>query len=230
MLSGSLLMRQISFTLLFLFSLLSYGICNDKFVSALQHGDLLFNIQVEGSDFGDAIVKATKGNGALSISHVAIVIKDSLGTRVVEATGKHGVWICPIDTFLNNSAHSQLGEPLVLIGRLKDRRTVDASVIRAQKYVGRPYDWVFSNTDEALYCSELVQLSYLDTEGNTIFPQQPMSFHDASGTILPYWIDYYKKKGLEVPEGEPGTNPSDLSKSDKLEIVNWDDLVNINKE
>ena len=191
---------------------------------SIENGDLLFNIHLNGTEFGDAIVQATKGDAEnTNISHVAIVIKDSASTSVIEATGKYGVRICPIDTFLNNSDHSNTGQPLVLVGRLKDRSTITQSISRAKSYLGRPYDWLFSDTEDAIYCSELVHLSYLDSLGNHIFPQQPMSFHDNTGAILPYWIEYYKQKGLEVPEGAPGTNPSAISKSDKIVIIKSND-------
>ena len=186
---------------------------------SLQNGDLLFNYQEPKSGFGGAIVEATNKKDELGISHVAIVMKNGSCTQVIEATGKHGVWICPIDTFLVHAEHSADGKPLILVGRLKDASTASKSVERALKYLGRPYDWLFSDTDEEIYCSELVHLSYLDKDGEYIFPQQPMSFHGEDGIILPYWIDYYKKKGLKVPEGAPGTNPAALSKSDK--IVTW---------
>jgi len=190
----------------------------DDWKSNLQHGDLIFNIQTKGSDFGKAIVNATKGNDDLSISHTAILVVDSLGIRVIEATGKYGVRICSLDTFLVKSEHSTDGKPMLLFGRLKDRRCVNEAVERAKTYLGRPYDWLFSDTEDAIYCSELVHYSFIDAEGNYIFPQQPMSFHDNTGTILPYWIEYYKKRGLEVPEGAPGTNPKGIYRSDKIEV------------
>jgi len=210
-------------SLIILFVILSTSPCKAQsqewLHENLQHGDLLFNIHSSSTDFGDAIVAATKGNSNVSISHVAIAMAESGSISVLEATGQHGVRVCPIDTFINNADHTPDGQPLILVARLKDRSTIDASVKRAMKYIGRPYDWVFSDTDDALYCSELVHLSFLDSDGNHIFPQQPMSFHDSTGAILPYWIDYYKQRGLEVPEGAPGTNPSDISKSDKINII-----------
>lgn len=187
----------------------------------LQNGDLLFNYSEPKGGFGGAIVEATNCKDDLGISHVAIVVKTDSCTCVVEATGKHGVWVCPLDTFLCNAEHSIDGTPLVLVGRLKDDSVANACVKRALQYVGRHYDWVFSDTDDAIYCSELVHLSYLDEEGKNIFPQQPMSFHGEDGVILPYWIDYYAKKGLAVPEGAHGTNPASMSKSDKIIIWKW---------
>lgn len=190
----------------------------------LENGDLLFNYSEPKSGFGGAIVEATNQKDDLGISHVAIVIKNDSTFQVIEATGHHGVWICPLDTFLNRAEHSADGKPLVLVGRLKDVSVVEESIRRAKTYVGRPYDWIFSDTDEAIYCSELVHLSFLDKEGHPIFPQQPMSFHGADGNILPYWTEYYKKRGLTVPEGAPGTNPVGISKSDKIHLMKMEEL------
>lgn len=213
------MMKRLTTILIFCISIFCYSQdTNKEWKGKLQHGDLIFNIHTQGSAFGDAIVNATKGKEGASISHVAIFMADSLGGRVIEATGKYGVRICPLDSFITKSEHSANGEPLLLFGRLKDRSCVNAAVERAKKYLGRPYDWLFSDTEDAIYCSELVHFSYIDAEGNYIFPQQPMSFHDTSGTILPYWIDYYAKRGLKVPEGEPGTNPKGISNSDKITL------------
>ena len=40
-----------------------------------------------------------------------------------------------------------------------------------------------------------------------------------SGRITPYWHDYYARQGLQVPEGEPGSNPGDLSRSAAICIL-----------
>lgn len=188
--------------------------------SRLEHGDLLFNVQNSGKGLGGAIVDVTKGIDGAKISHVAIVCKEEDGSMyALEATGRRGVCLTPIDTFMVHAHKSEDGKPLVLVGRLKDRSMVVESVARAKKYLGRPYDWLYGDTEDAIYCSELVHFAYLDAEGNYIFPQQPMSFHDDSGKTTQFWIDYYKKYGLTVPEGEPGTNPGGISQSDKIEII-----------
>ena len=190
----------------------------------LENGDLLFNYSEPKGGFGGAIVEATNKKDDLGISHVAIVMKNDTSIQVIEATGKHGVWICPLDTFLNKAEHSADGKPLILVGRLKDASVADECVQRAKTYIGRPYDWIFSDTDEAIYCSEFVHLSFLDKNGKHIFPQQPMSFHGEDGIILPYWVEYYKKRGLTVPEGAPGTNPAGISKSDKIRVKKMEEL------
>ena len=85
--------------------------------------------------------------------------------------------------------------------------------------MGRPYDFYFQPGDSAIYCSELVQLSYVDATGETVFPTIAMTFCDGPGHIADYWQEHYRRAGLSVPEGAPGTNPNDLSRDPLLERV-----------
>ena len=71
----------------------------------------------------------------------------------------------------------------------------------------------------AIYCSELVQMCYVDTAGRPIFGTIPMSFHDRSGRILDYWTEFYRQRGMAVPEGQPGTNPGQLSRHSRVTTI-----------
>lgn len=189
-------------------------------LALLQHGDLLFLVaSQQRSDVAAAIADVTEGIDLLPVTHVAIVCKQGDATFALEASGHNGVWLTPIDSFFCHAPHSRDGRPLVVAGRLKDTSNVDVSVSKALTYVGRPYDDLYSPTDSAIYCSELVQLAYHDSEGTPVFPLQPMSFHDASGKVTDFWREYYRRRGLEVPEGHPGTNPGALSRSERIEII-----------
>ena len=46
-----------------------------------------------------------------------------------------------------------------------------------------------------------------------LFPSKPMNWLDAKGNMPKYWVQHFKKLGVPVPEGVPGTNPTDLSRS-----------------
>lgn len=190
-------------------------------LTALQHGDLLFNVTSPSrGGVAQAIVSVTEGIDLQHISHVAIVCKEADGQiYALEASGKHGVWLNPIQSYFAHSDHSASGKPLVLLGRLKDPSVASASVERAKQYLHKPYDYLYGDSDSAIYCSELVHLSYFDANGEEIFPQQPMSFHDHTGQVTQFWKDYYKKWHLPVPEGEPGTNPGGISRSSKIEMI-----------
>ena len=107
----------------------------------------------------------------------------------------------------------------IFIGRIQGKWDVEASVAKAKSYIGRPYDFYFEPNDSAIYCSELVQISYQDKKGHLLFEPIPMSFHDNSGEITKYWKEYYRKAGKKVPEGTPGSNPGNLSRNPKVKII-----------
>ena len=167
--------------------------------SSLREGDLLFHVVEQGN----AITNVTPG----MIDHVAIVVSSD---SVIEAVGQ-GVKMTPLD-----SLRCQTGQ--YLVGRVKD---VDAqmSIAHAKRYLGKAYDRLYLSDNEEIYCSELVQLSFFNKQGKRLFTPVPMSFHDASGRITDYWTQFYAQYHMEVPEGQPGTNPGELSKRPNVKIV-----------
>ncbi len=176
----------------------------------LCEGDLLFCVSPDGN----AITDVTAGIDGRRIDHVAILHHEKDATFALEAVHR-GVVLTPMDSFLLHR------DSLVLVGRLRDTVGVVASVQRALAFLGRPYDFFFMPDDSAFYCSELVQKCYRDAAGELVFPPIPMSFHDKTGKVTPYWKEYYARHGMEVPEGWPGSNPGQLSRSDKVCILGW---------
>lgn len=193
----------------------------------LQKGDLLFCIeQADGGGLGEAITSVTQGAQSLNISHVAIFVGPrseegaaSTTNWVIEAVPDKGVRLISLDDFLIHAGHDASMSPLVVAGRLLDTTGVASSVERSFRYLGRPYDYLYEPSDSAIYCSELVQLSYLRSDGHNIFPTIGMTFRDASGEIAEYWQRLYAEHGRPVPEGEPGTNPGAMSRDSA--IVLW---------
>ena len=174
----------------------------------LCEGDLLFCVSPDDN----AITDVTTGIDGRRIDHVAIVHREKGAVFALEAVHR-GVVLTPMDSFLLQR------DSLVLVGRLKDTVGVAASVQRALAFLGRPYDFFFMPDDSAFYCSELVQKCYRDTSGRLVFDPIPMSFHDKTGIVTPYWKEYYARHGMEVPEGWPGSNPGQLSRSNKVCIL-----------
>lgn len=178
----------------------------------LKEGDLLF---VCNND-GNAITQVTSGVEGLPIDHVAVVHRiggDNGPLFVIEAVKPH-VCLTPIDSFLQENSK-------VLHGRVNVDIDVKASVRQCLSMVGKPYDDLFLPGDSAIYCSELVQLNYVNIAGEQIFKTIPMSFHDNSGEVTEYWNEFYSARGLSVPEGLPGTNPGGLSRSELVTILEW---------
>ena len=167
----------------------------------LHRGDLLFHLPAADNH----ITAVTQGTA----DHVAIALG---GDSILEAIPGKGVVVSRLSTVLQRESGSYVR------GIVRNIDT-ERSISNARRFIGRPYDSVFSNTTEAIYCSELVQQSFVDKSGKLVFKPIAMSFHDSTGHITKYWEDFYAKRGLAVPEGQEGSNPSDLMKKSKIKKI-----------
>ena len=176
----------------------------------LHEGDLLFCC----TDEPNAITDVTQGANGMSIDHVAIVhrIGGDEGPLFVIEAKKPAVCLTPIDAFCRENPH-------VLVGRVEVDVDFRKSIRRCLMQVGKPYDDLYLPGDSAIYCSELVQLNYVNSQGDLVFEPVPMSFHDATGQVTDYWLEIYAERGLTVPEGASGTNPGELSRRPQVSIV-----------
>lgn len=174
-------------------------------VDSLHDGDLLF--VVNGG--GNAITDVTHGVEGYPVDHVAIFHWIGTEPVVIQAVPGHGVEMVSIDSLCS-----------LMAGRVCaagfDARE---SIVQAQRHIGKPYDNYFDASDQAMYCSELVQKSFVTRRGKRVFKTIPMEFRDASGAIPQFWVDHYRQAGRQVPEGKPGTNPGALSRSPQVVIL-----------
>lgn len=177
-----------------LFSFLSF---NSACQPSIKMGNLLFHVSEEPNAITDV-------TGGLMIDHVAIAVSED---SVIEAIGR-GVVITPIKDIMQQPGH-------YLIARVR-KADGKQSVANARHYLGCAYDSLFLPDNDAIYCSELVQSSFVNKKGDRLFEPIPMSFHDSTGVITPYWQAFYARQGMKVPEGEPGTNPSELARRHQI--------------
>jgi hypothetical protein len=189
---------------------------NEEF--RLQTGDLLFQVGIS-SKLNEAITEVTFGENNIHYTHVGIVFIENDTVFVIEATPPK-VCITPLDSFLLRSAIFA-EKPIVAVGRLKQeyRATIPQAIVLAKKMLGKPYDFAYLPENDAYYCSELVTLSFLNQQNLPIFEPVNMNFRDADGNLPAYWIEHFEKHNAVIPENLPGSNPGDLSKSDKIEIA-----------
>lgn len=168
--------------------LLIYGLLPAQ---QLLPGDLLFYVDMDGMG---AAVSATTGQ----YTHVALVERVGDTVWIIDATQRYGVSRRP----------ENITRPYPDVYRLTIPFDTAEVIARAHALLGLPYDNAFLPDNNAYYCSELIQTVF-----DTLFPSQPMNWRDADGNIPEYWIKHFEKLGIPVPEGVPGTNPTDLSQS-----------------
>ena len=209
--------------LLFIIILLAFG-CSGK-QDCLQNGDLVFvglpiGYDAETGSIDEAIASATAEEGALNLIHVAIAEVKTDSVWIIDATIAHGVDRHPLDTFLTDFTLPDGSYPEFIVKRVKGV-DADAAVEKAKTFCGRAYDVRFLPDNEDLYCSELVQRSYLDASGKPVFESEPMNFKAPDGTMPPYWGWLFGQLGMEIPQGLPGTNPQKMSQAACLVDVRY---------
>ena len=159
----------------------------------LESGDLIF--VSENTEMGQAI-QASTGN----YSHVAIF----LDGKVYHATVEGGVLAQSLEDFFE----AEKGYDLYFYAEIDDKEVKK----RAKNLLGAPYNASFSPNGDGFYCSQFI------AELLPIFETIPMKFGDDNQEISDFWRDYYRELGLAVPLNQPGTNPSQLAQSPRLQF------------
>ena len=181
-------------------------------------GDIIFT-QIGSSS--NAISSVTEGYNGARVNHVGILIENQLGKFVLEAFPPE-VRLTNIYIFLKRS-WSSYQSPRYMAARLKNQfhHLIDPALEYGLSQRNVPYDSRYLTDEAALYCSELiVDMFKYANDGNEFFKESPMSFRDTeTDEIHEYWVRHYRDFfGMPVPEGEPGSNPGDMSKDKKLHI------------
>lgn len=185
----------------------------------LNSGDLLFQ-NIDCGPLCDAIEQVTNGKDSLKFSHIGMVYLKADSVYVIEAIGK-AVVLTPYVQFKSRTTNK------LYLGRLKSvyQPLIDSAIYFALNKLGTPYDEAFLYNNKKYYCSELIYDAFKAANKNeAIFILEPMTFKlPNSNTYFKAWVDYYKKLGIEIPEGKPGINPAGISRSNKL---NWIGIIN----
>lgn len=163
--------------------------------SVLKNGDLLF--MSDESEFSKAIIETTD-----KFSHVGIYFDG----QIYHASRKLGVAKQKLDECLKEEKRE------VFIFRYPQ---IDAEIIkeRAERYLDCEYNHSFYHDNGKFYCSQYI------AEILPVFNIVPMKFGDGEKEVSDYWKMYYEELGVPVPVGQPGTNPGQLAKSEKLKYI-----------
>lgn len=173
-------------------------------------------------------VKDTTGMGQVIqastgvYTHVAVSICTDSGEYLWEATRPEGVICRPLLEALNSWwFEGGLDTTRAFLDVVTMRQiTVPFDTLRLlaslQSFLGQPYDDFFLPDNGRMYCSELIYESFYDLSGNRLFEAKPMNFRAADGSMPPYWTHYFDSLGVVIPEGVPGTNPTDMISSPHL--------------
>ncbi len=189
--------------------------CRSMQVSGLENGDLLF-VTAKETGLSGAINNVTQKQRNASFDHIGILEKSRTGTFVLHAAPNGGSQKQNLKGFLKDQEND--GQR-VMVYRLKARYrpVIPKAIGKANSMLGKPYNFNYILDENSYYCSDFIERAFRDDH---IFRLEPMTFVDPkTGQTNTFWKEFYQKKNLKVPEGEPGCNPNGLAASDKLERV-----------
>jgi hypothetical protein len=177
----------------------------------LRSGDLLFR-EKSSESISEAIDQVTQTSGETHFSHVGLAEVTDSGIVVLHAYPKGGTCIVTLNEFI----HPEGDSVTVTAYRLKEKwqKEIPQAIQKAHAMLGKPYNFSYIRSDSTHYCSEFIYLAFAE---DSVFKLEPMTFKDpVTGKFPEAWIEYYRKMGIEIPEGLPGCNPNGLAASDKL--------------
>ena len=178
----------------------------------IQNGDLIF-VGAQTEELSGAINRVTKINDETNFDHVGLIEKTADSIFVLHAAPMGGSQREEIHHFYTSQSEKK---NKIVIYRLKNeyQSTISHATTKAKTMLGKPYNWLYILNDDELYCSDFIERAFRDDK---VFELIPMNFKNKeTGIIDNFWIDFYRKKGKEVPQDEAGTNPNQLATSDKL--------------
>ena len=178
----------------------------------IQNGDLIF-VGAQTEELSGAINRVTKINDETNFDHVGLIEKTADSIFVLHAAPMGGSQREEIHHFYTSQSEKK---NKIVIYRLKNeyQSTIPYAITKAKTMLGKPYNWLYILNDDELYCSDFVERAFRDDK---VFELIPMNFKNKeTGIIDNFWIDFYRKKGKEVPQDEAGTNPNQLASSEKL--------------
>ncbi len=164
-------------------------------IEELKSGDLLFI--KDSSEFSNAIITTTS-----DYSHVGIYFD----RMIFHATKKLGVVKQDLQLYMEEEDRTIFVYRYPLI----DEKQVKE---RAESLLGLAYNDSFYPNGKSFYCSEYI------AEILPIFDTIPMQFGDGTNEVSPFWKDYFEALHVPVPVNVEGTNPCQLSQSDKLDFL-----------
>ena len=181
-------------------------------VNEIENGDLLF-VGTTNVDLSGAINRVTQIKNNRNYDHVGLVEKTNDSIFVLHAAPNGGSQREEINHFYKNQKSNQNS---IVVYRLRDdyQFSIPNAVGQAKQMLGKPYNWTYISNDNEYYCSDFIERAFRKAE---IFQLIPMNFKNPkTGKIDEFWIEFYKKQNLSVPQDQPGTNPNQLAESDKL--------------
>lgn len=210
---------MMKFTLLFLFITFQAFVFGQEPLSyrgvALYSGDLVF-VGAQREHLSGAINRVTQRTADVSFDHVGLIELAEGQPYVLHATGSKGSVREPLDSLLKRGEQK---ETTFVVYRVSEvfRAAIPEAIERARSMLGKPYNWSYVLNDTSYYCSDFVERAFRPV---SLFSLEPMTFvNPQTGKVDDFWLVFYEKLGIEMPEGKLGCNPNGLAANEHVQRI-----------
>jgi len=198
----------------YLFFVLLFSCSSQQTISIneLKNGDFVF-VQSKVENLSGAINRVTQKSETENFDHVGLIEIQKGGIFILHSAPKLGSTRQNFEDFFNEKTKN---EQKMIIYRLKKeyQKAIEPAIIQAKTLLNKPYNWSYILNENSYYCSDFIERAF---RKDSIFEHIEMNFKNpTTDKIDDFWIDFYKKLNLDVPQNMPGTNPNQLAGSEKL--------------
>jgi hypothetical protein len=178
----------------------------------IQTGDLIF-VGAKADLLSGAINRVTKREENVTFDHVGIIEVSESKVYLLHASPKKGSVREPLDSLVYQATAKSKKLTIYRLS-VEVQPSIPNAINKARNLLGKPYNWSYILNDSSLYCSDFVERAFRDT---SLFKLEPMTFKDPkTGETDSFWAEFYRKLGLDVPEGQLGCNPNGLAANRQL--------------
>lgn len=177
------------------------------------NGDLLF-VGARSENLSGAINRVTQKTDSISFDHIGLIEIIGEVPYILHASGNKGSAKEPLDNLADNSETR-----LYVVYRIDNayRYAIPKAITKANQMLGKPYNWTYKLNDSSYYCSDFVERAFRHVK---LFQLEPMTFKNPkTGNFDEFWLKFYDKQGIEIPEGELGCNPNGMAASPKIHRI-----------
>lgn len=201
------MIKKVFVVFVFLYSVLSVhaqSSLNYKGIT-IQHGDFLF-VGAQAESLSGAINRVTQRTASASFDHMGLIEVVEGVPYILHASSRKGCVREPLD---NMAKHYDVQQYVIYRIDDKYKDAIPEAMAIAHQMVGKPYNWSYRLNDSSYYCSDFVERAFRPIG---LFKLEPMTFKNPkTGEFDEFWVKFYAKQGMEVPEGELGCNPNGLA-------------------
>ncbi|WP_437917903.1 YiiX/YebB-like N1pC/P60 family cysteine hydrolase [Sphingobacterium sp. LRF_L2] len=181
----------------------------------LYSGDLIF-VGAQVDNLSGAINRVTQRSSAISFDHIGLIELADGKPCILHASTAKGSAREPLDSLIQRNKDKKQAYAIYRVNT-DFQYAIPKALAQAKTMLGKPYNWSYILNDSSYYCSDYVQRAFQSAQ---LFNLEPMTFKNPeTNSFDEFWISFYAKLQLDIPEGQPGCNPNGMAANPNIHYI-----------